>query len=154
MGVTFAGQHVDVVYDPACTDVLTIESPLCTPFQIRQIWTHSLNSTRTSSAGGLFLILPKSRRGELCVRRLFEMKKTLFVRSIPVDDLYMDQDTEEIHNRLLYATRRQLFALVIGDPGTGKNNLFAPPEKRPEWTGIRRLVSFRIHATVFLQWAA
>ena len=43
----------------------------------------------------------------------FEMKKTPFVRSIPVDDLYMDQDTEEIHNRLLYATRRQLFALVI-----------------------------------------
>ena len=34
----------------------------------------------------------------------FEMKKTPFVRSIPVDDLYMDQDTEEIHNRLLYAT--------------------------------------------------
>ena len=33
----------------------------------------------------------------------FEMKKTPFVRSIPVDDLYMDQDTEEIHNRLLYA---------------------------------------------------
>ena len=37
LGVTFAGQQVDVVYDPACTDVLTIESPLCTPFQIRQI---------------------------------------------------------------------------------------------------------------------
>ena len=41
----------------------------------------------------------------------FEMKKTPFVRSIPVDDLYMDQDTEEIHNRLLYATRLCTFKL-------------------------------------------
>ena len=37
LGVTFAGQHVDVVYDPACTDVLTIESQTCSPFQVRQI---------------------------------------------------------------------------------------------------------------------
>ena len=40
------------------------------PLTIPGFWTHSLNSTRTSSAGGLFLILPKSRRGELCVRCL------------------------------------------------------------------------------------
>ena len=50
----------------------------------------------------------------------FEMEKTPFTRGIPVDDLYMDQDTEEVHNRLLYAASRQLFALVIGDTGTGK----------------------------------
>lgn len=37
LGVVFAGQQVDVVYDPACTDVLTIESQTCSPFQVRQI---------------------------------------------------------------------------------------------------------------------
>lgn len=37
LGVVFAGQQVDVVYDPACTDVLTIESPTCSPFQVHQI---------------------------------------------------------------------------------------------------------------------
>lgn len=37
LGVVFAGQQVDVVYDPACTDVLTIESPTCSPFQVYQI---------------------------------------------------------------------------------------------------------------------
>ena len=42
----------------------------------------------------------------------FEMKKTPFVRSIPVDDLYMDQDTEEIHNRLLYAQPDANFLLL------------------------------------------
>ena len=56
-----------------------------------------------------------------CVyEEFFEMEKTPFIRGIPVGDLYTDQDTEEIHNRLLYAASRQLFALVIGDPGTGK----------------------------------
>lgn len=97
LGVVFAGQQVDVVYDPACTDVLTIESQTCSPFQVRQIvvsehggpqagrgkkltvslltipgfWMRSLSSTRRSSAGGLFLILPKLRKGELRVRRIF-----------------------------------------------------------------------------------
>lgn len=66
----------------------------------------------------------------------FEMEKTPFTRGIPVDDLYMDQDTEEVHNRLLYAASRQLFALVIGDPGTGKNDLPAAFEKRSGWAGL------------------
>ena len=50
----------------------------------------------------------------------FEMTHTPFVRGIPVDNLYEDQDTEEVYNRLLYAASRQLFALVVGDAGTGK----------------------------------
>ena len=33
----------------------------------------------------------------------FEMTHTPFVRGIPVDNLYEDQDTEEVYNRLLYA---------------------------------------------------
>ena len=45
----------------------------------------------------------------------FEMTHTPFVRGIPVDNLYEDQDTEEVYNRLLYAASRQLFALVVGD---------------------------------------
>ena len=40
----------------------------------------------------------------------FEMKKTPFVRSIPVDDLYMDQDTEEIHN---FSTRPDANFLLL-----------------------------------------
>ena len=56
-----------------------------------------------------------------CVyEEFFEMEKPPFTRGIPVDDLYMDQDTEEVHNRLLYAASLQLFALAIEDPGTGK----------------------------------
>ena len=54
----------------------------------------------------------------------FEMTHTPFVRGIPVDNLYEDQDTEEVYNRLLYAASRQLFALVVGDAGTGKTTAF------------------------------
>lgn len=37
-----------------------------------------------------------------------------------VSELYVDSDTSEIHNRLVYAAQRQLFAVLIGDAGTGK----------------------------------
>ena len=42
----------------------------------------------------------------------FEMKKTPFVRSIPVDDLYMDQDTEEVHNQV-FSTRPDANFLLL-----------------------------------------
>ncbi len=50
----------------------------------------------------------------------FSMKHTPFIRGIPVDQLYMDQENTEIQNRLVYVSQRQLFALLIGDSGSGK----------------------------------
>ena len=50
----------------------------------------------------------------------FEMKNTPFTRSIPVDMLYRDREIDEIHNRLIYAARKQLFAVLVGDSGAGK----------------------------------
>lgn len=50
----------------------------------------------------------------------FDMSRTPFLRNLPVSELYADTDTCEIHNRLIYAAQRQLFAVLIGDAGTGK----------------------------------
>ena len=50
----------------------------------------------------------------------FEMTKTPFTRGIPVDILYSNNDNEEIYNRLVYAAKKQLFAILIGDAGAGK----------------------------------
>ena len=50
----------------------------------------------------------------------FEMTHTPFSRGIPVDMLYHDQDTDEIHDRLVYAAQKQLFAILIGESGAGK----------------------------------
>ena len=50
----------------------------------------------------------------------FEMTHTPFVRGIPTEMLYTDNDTTEVHNRLLYAAQKQLFAVLIGDSGAGK----------------------------------
>ena len=50
----------------------------------------------------------------------FEMKNTPFTRGIPTDMLYHDRETDEVHNRLVYAARKQLFAVLIGDSGAGK----------------------------------
>ena len=53
----------------------------------------------------------------------FEMTATPFTRSIPVGSLYRSDATEEIYNRLIYASQKQLFAVLIGDPGAGKTTL-------------------------------
>ena len=37
LALLFAGKQVDVVYDPICTEILTIETPDHEPFQVRQI---------------------------------------------------------------------------------------------------------------------
>ena len=53
----------------------------------------------------------------------FEMTATPFTRSVPVDSLYRCDVTEEIFNRLIYASREQLFAVLIGDSGAGKTTM-------------------------------
>ena len=50
----------------------------------------------------------------------FEMSRTPFTRNIPAEMLYTDHDTVEIHNRLLYASQKQLFTILIGDSEVGK----------------------------------
>ena len=50
----------------------------------------------------------------------FAMTQTPFLRNLPVSELYADSDTDEIHNRLLYAAQRQMFAVLVGDAGMGK----------------------------------
>ena len=43
-----------------------------------------------------------------------------FSRSIPTDKLYRGNDSDELIERLKYAAKRQLFAVLTGDSGTGK----------------------------------
>ena len=50
----------------------------------------------------------------------YNLTKTPFTRDIPAEDLYRGNDTEETIERLHYVANRQLFAVVIGDCGTGK----------------------------------
>ena len=46
-----------------------------------------------------------------------------FGRDIKVDSLYRDSDRDEIGNRLKYAAKRQLFAVLTGESGAGKTTL-------------------------------
>lgn len=48
---------------------------------------------------------------------------TPFGRDIPTDKLYKGDDSEEVIERLRYATKRQLFAVMTGDSGVGKTTL-------------------------------
>jgi general secretion pathway protein A len=50
----------------------------------------------------------------------YGLSKTPFARDIPTDQLYQSVMLEETLGRLEYAARRQLFAVVTGDCGTGK----------------------------------
>jgi type II secretory pathway predicted ATPase ExeA len=49
--------------------------------------------------------------------------RTPFSRTIPTQNLYRGNDSDELIERLKYAARRQLFAVVMGDSGTGKTTM-------------------------------
>lgn len=53
----------------------------------------------------------------------YEMKYTPFTRGIPSDSLYMNAELSEVTSRLEYVAKRQLFAVLTGDCGTGKTTL-------------------------------
>lgn len=50
----------------------------------------------------------------------YELSNTPFSRDIPTSELYNSVILEEMLGRLEYAARRQLFAVVTGECGTGK----------------------------------
>lgn len=50
----------------------------------------------------------------------YGFKETPFSRTIPTDKLYRGNDSDELIERLKYAAKRQLFAILTGDCGTGK----------------------------------
>lgn len=49
--------------------------------------------------------------------------QTPFSRDIPIDKLYRGNDSDELIERLKYAAKRQLFAIMTGDSGTGKTTI-------------------------------
>jgi len=52
--------------------------------------------------------------------RFYNFGNTPFSRTIPSKNLYKGNDSDELIERLKYAAGKQLFAVLIGDSGTGK----------------------------------
>ena len=52
--------------------------------------------------------------------QFYGFTKTPFSRTIPTKSLYRGNDSDELIERLKYAAQRQLFAVVLGESGTGK----------------------------------
>ncbi len=52
--------------------------------------------------------------------QFYNFTNTPFSRTIPVKHLYKGNDSDELIERLKYAAKKQLFAVVLGDSGTGK----------------------------------
>lgn len=50
----------------------------------------------------------------------FGFGHTPFVRDVPVEELFRHESMEELHERLNYAAKHRLFAVVTGDVGCGK----------------------------------
>jgi len=52
--------------------------------------------------------------------KFYDFTNTPFSRTIPTKNLYKGNDSDELIERLKYSADRQLFAVVLGDSGTGK----------------------------------
>ena len=52
----------------------------------------------------------------------YGMQHTPFVRGIPTGVLYKTRQSAEVFSRLEYTAKNQLFAVLIGEPGTGKTS--------------------------------
>jgi len=50
----------------------------------------------------------------------YSFSNTPFSRTIPTHKLYRGNDSDELIERLKYAAGRQLFAVLLGECGTGK----------------------------------
>lgn len=53
----------------------------------------------------------------------YSLTNTPFTRDIPVKSLYNSNVVEEVVSRLEFVAERQLFALVVGECGTGKSTI-------------------------------
>lgn len=52
----------------------------------------------------------------------YGMQHTPFTRGIPTSALHKTRQSAEVFSRLEYTARNQLFAVLIGEPGTGKTS--------------------------------
>lgn len=52
----------------------------------------------------------------------YGMRHTPFVRGIPSNALYKTRQNAEVLSQLSYTAKNQLFAVLIGEPGTGKTS--------------------------------
>ena len=59
--------------------------------------------------------------------QFYEMKHTPFTRSIPISALHKTRQSAEVFSRLEYTARNQLFAVLIGESGTGKTSTLRRP---------------------------
>ncbi len=53
----------------------------------------------------------------------YDMQHTPFTRAIPISMLYRTHQSSEVFGRLEYTAKNQLFAVLIGEPGTGKTSM-------------------------------
>lgn len=69
----------------------------------------------------------QSLTGEWEVQAMYEsfydFSATPFSRDIPVNELLISSETEELLGRMAYAAQKQLFMVITGDCGTGKTTL-------------------------------